>query len=83
MRVRTIEEIGLLVRETRERKGLTQTALAERIGVTRQWVHALETGKSRPELGLTLRALNALGIALDVQSPPLGEPAGATTKSRS
>jgi len=68
MRVRTSQEIGLLVRELRQKRGLSQASLAEQIGATRQWVHALESGKPRLELGLTLRALTALGATLDVHT---------------
>lgn len=67
MRIRTSQELGLLVRELRQRRGLTQTALAERIGATRQWVYGLETGRPRLELGLTLRALTALGATIEVR----------------
>lgn len=66
MRIRTPQEIGLLIRDLRTRRQWSQGRLAEVIGVTRQWVAALEQGKPRAELGLTLRALNALGVTLDV-----------------
>lgn len=69
MRIQTPHEIGLLVREQRRALGITQQALAERIGATREWVRRLESGKPRTELGLTLRALTALGCSLDVQLP--------------
>ncbi len=66
MRIRTPHEIGLLIRDLRKRREWSQGRLAEVIGATRQWVAALEQGKPRAELGLTLRALNALGVTLDV-----------------
>ena len=66
MRIHTPTEIGLLVQDTRRSNGWSREELAERIGATRQWVRMLEGGKPRLELGLTLRALTALGIALDV-----------------
>jgi HTH-type transcriptional regulator/antitoxin HipB len=67
MIIRTPREIALLVRDRRRTLGLTQAELAERVGASREWVRLLETGKPRLELGLTLRALNALGILLDAQ----------------
>lgn len=68
MLIRTTREIGLLVRERRRALKVTQTELAERVGASREWVRLLESGKPRLELGLTLRALTALGITLDAQS---------------
>lgn len=66
MIIRTPRELGLLARERRRELKLTQIELAERIGSSRQWVRLLESGKPRLELGLTLRALTALGIRLDL-----------------
>jgi HTH-type transcriptional regulator/antitoxin HipB len=76
MRIRTPREVGLLIRELRTRRQWSQGRLAEAIGVTRQWVAALEHGKPRAELGLTLRALNALGVTLDVLATAEGGPGG-------
>jgi transcriptional regulator with XRE-family HTH domain len=68
MLIRTAREIGLLIKDTRKAAGLTQAALAERVGASRQWVRLVELGNSpRIELGLTLRALTALGITLDAR----------------
>ena len=69
MRIHTPTEVGLLVQDTRLTHGWSREQLAERIGATRQWVRMLEGGKPRLELGLTLRALTALGIALEVTLP--------------
>ena len=69
MRIHTPTEIGLLVQDTRLSRGWSREQLAERIGATRQWVRTLEDGKPRLELGLTLRALTALGMTLDVTPP--------------
>jgi HTH-type transcriptional regulator/antitoxin HipB len=71
MRVRTIREIGLLVRTERQRQGLSLQAVAERVGCTRQWMAALEAGGERLEVALVLRTLNALGIRIDTSSEHL------------
>jgi len=42
--------------------------LAERVGVTRQWVIDIEKGKPRAELGLALKALQVLGLMLRTDS---------------
>jgi HTH-type transcriptional regulator/antitoxin HipB len=70
MIVRTSREIGLLVRDRRRAAHVTQAALAERVGASREWIRLLESGKPRLELGLTLRALTALGITLNAEPEP-------------
>lgn len=64
MFIRTPQDIGALLRETRKKAGLGQAELARRIGVSRQWVVEVERGKPRAEIGLVLRALNTLGNPL-------------------
>ena len=46
-------------------------------GVSRQWVVEVEKGKPRAELGLVLRALVALELALDVRPPGDRQPAAS------
>jgi putative transcriptional regulator len=41
-----------LVRELREQKGLTQKELGDRVGVSRQAINAIETGKYDPSIWL-------------------------------
>jgi HTH-type transcriptional regulator/antitoxin HipB len=72
MRVRTIREIGLLVRAERKRLGLSLQAVADRAGCSRQWVAALEAGGERLEVALVLRTLAVLGVHLDAR-PSSGE----------
>lgn len=43
------------VRELRESMGLTQEELADRLKVTRQTIHAIESGKYSPTLGLAFK----------------------------
>lgn len=72
MKVRTIREIGLLVRAERKRLGLSLQAVAERAGCSRQWVAALEAGGERLEVALVLRTLSVLGIRLHAQPSDAG-----------
>ncbi len=44
---------------------MTQAELAERIGMTRQTVAAIEAGKYSPPLEFALRIAEAFGVALD------------------
>ncbi|MBK9387893.1 MAG: helix-turn-helix transcriptional regulator [Planctomycetes bacterium] len=66
MRIRTAKDLGLLAREQRKRRGWGQAELAERVGVSRQWVVAFEGGKPGVELGLVLRTLHELGLELEI-----------------
>ncbi|MCB0324980.1 MAG: helix-turn-helix transcriptional regulator [Bdellovibrionales bacterium] len=65
---RTRKGLGALIRERRRRNGWDQQTLADKIGVSRQWVIEIEKGKPRAEVGLVLRALDALGIDLSPAS---------------
>jgi y4mF family transcriptional regulator len=82
MFLRTTREIGLLVHERRREVGLTQAQLAEQVGASREWVRLLESGRPRLDLGLTLRALHALGLVLDAQPAALPSAANTTTPKR-
>jgi y4mF family transcriptional regulator len=68
MLIRTPKELGAVIRDKRKRLGLDQSTLANRIGVSRQWVIEIEHGHARAELGLVLRALDALNIRFDASS---------------
>jgi HTH-type transcriptional regulator / antitoxin HipB len=68
MYVRTPTDIGLLIRDRRRQLGLSQTELAGRVGVGRQWIVAIEQGKARAELGLVMRALASLDLRLSINA---------------
>ena len=65
MLVRTPADFGAVIRDRRKQLKLDQAALAGRIGASRQWVIEIERGHPRAELGLVLRAVDALNIRLD------------------
>lgn len=60
-----IENIGLLIRDERLRKGFTQEELGERVGVGKAQISKIESGK-----GLTIKTvtkvLDALGMSASV-----------------
>ena len=60
MRIRTAKDLGILFRERRRELDLSQADLAKKVGTSRQWVVDLERGKPRLEIGLVLRAAEAL-----------------------
>ncbi|HKP75620.1 MAG TPA: helix-turn-helix domain-containing protein [Longimicrobiaceae bacterium] len=65
-------ELGQLIRDQRNRLGISQQALALAVGVSRHWVIALERGNAGAELGLVLRALSAVGLRMDLRAPGAG-----------
>jgi HTH-type transcriptional regulator / antitoxin HipB len=67
MRIRTPTDLGAIIRDSRLKLGLAQKSLADRIGVGREWIVEVEKGKPRAQIGLVLRAINALGIVLDAR----------------
>ena len=64
MNIRTPLDLGAAIRDRRRRRGWSQRELAEKVGASRQWVNEIEKGKARTEIGLALRALDALGVTL-------------------
>ena len=70
--------VGALVRQARLAAGITQSQLAHRIGASRFWVGAFEKGKPSAELGLALKAIHALGLAIRIE-PGTPSTRGVTT----
>ena len=54
-----------VMKEARLRAGLSQQELAERVGVSRQTVNAIEKGDYNPTIRLCLAICHALGCTLD------------------
>ena len=48
-----------------DRNEMTQQELAERVGVTRQTINAIELGKYSPSLEVAFRIASALGVRLE------------------
>lgn len=67
---RSTADTAAAVRAARRARGLTQAQLAERAGVGRQWLVALEKGHDRAELGKVLAVLSALGLTLTTREAP-------------
>jgi y4mF family transcriptional regulator len=79
MHIRTPFELGAFLRDLRTKRSMDQGTLARQVGVSRQWIVAIEKGKPGAPIGLVLRTLGALGVSLDVEDT-LGR---ARTKKRS
>ena len=56
------EQLGRAIRLKRQEKSLSQSALAERLGVGRKWIIGIESGNPKAEFGLVLKTLEALGL---------------------
>ncbi len=76
MRVRTVLELGAAVRERRETRGLSQQALADAAGVTREWVVRFEGGKATVRLDRVFDVLTVLGLGVELADRDLGEVSG-------
>ena len=64
--LRTAEQLGAAIRLKRKEKDLTQSELAKLLGAERKWVINLESGNSKAEIGLVLRALEALNLRASI-----------------
>jgi transcriptional regulator with XRE-family HTH domain len=61
---------GSLIRDARQAEGLTQAALARRLGITQPSVARLEAAGDEVTVATLQRALNAMGRALVLQVVP-------------
>lgn len=60
--LRNAEQLGAAIRLKRKERNLTQNELAKLLGAERKWVLNLESGNSKAEIGLILRAVEVLGL---------------------
>lgn len=57
------KRLGRVIKKLREEKGLSQKALAERVGVTDAYITMLETGvRKNPSLAVLQRLAKALAV---------------------
>ena len=58
-----VKRFGVVLKDLRERRGLSQQTLADRVGVSDAYIAMLETGTRRnPSLTLLQRLAKALGV---------------------
>ena len=62
------------IREFRERRGWSQSELAERVGVHWQTVQRVESGKTEPGTAKMSRYAEALGVSLEALRPIVDAP---------
>jgi HTH-type transcriptional regulator/antitoxin HipB len=68
--VSTPADLGHLLRALREEQGLSQERLAEDLGITRQYLHELETGKPTLYATRLFTLLRLLGARIKVETLP-------------
>lgn len=67
MRIRSAGDLAAIVKGRRKDLVISQAELAHRAGVARKSISELESGKTQPALGLTLRVLEQLGLVIAVE----------------
>ncbi len=71
--------LGRKLKDTRQALGLTQAALAERLGVSASYISAVEAGRHNLTLGQLANIASAMRLGVDISFVrPDGELAAAT-----
>ena len=73
--INSIRDLVAAARGRRKSLGWTQSELADRAHVSRQWISEFEAGKPTAELGLTIRLLDALDLRLTLDTGEERQPA--------
>lgn len=69
MRINSISDLAATLRGRRLALGLSQSALAARAAVSRDWLNSFERGKATVELQHVFRVIDALGLSLSLEAP--------------
>jgi HTH-type transcriptional regulator / antitoxin HipB len=76
MKIRNIKDLGAYLRARRSELRMDQATLAGKARTSRKWLIEVENGKPGAELGLVLRTLRALDVAVDLSADvPASKPA--------
>lgn len=62
----SVKELAGLIKQERKARGWTQAQLAERTGVSRDWIIGLERARPSVSLMLVLRTLKTLKLPLSI-----------------
>ena len=82
MIVHTAADLGAKIRARRHELRMAQSTLAARVGVRRQWIVKIESGKATAEVGLVLRTFAALGLQLEIKDEPQRAPLPSARQPR-
>lgn len=80
--VRSPQDLGQLIAQTRRRRGQSQRQLASEFGVTQAWLSRVERGYQKSWIGQVFRLAVYLGIELTAESP-IAEPSRHESPIRS
>ncbi len=69
MQIKSVIDMGKMIRLARQQKGWSQSILADELGTSQRWVSEIENGKSRAELGRVLKCLRVLDLNLTAMTP--------------
>ena len=58
--------VGREIKDTRQALGLTQTEVAERLGVSASYISAVEAGRRNLTLGQLANIANAMRLGIDI-----------------
>ncbi len=75
-------QLGERLQRARQRHGLSATALAQRVGISRTTLQAVECGEPSPSIGTYVRVLAALDMAADLALVGTGESAARGDPAR-
>ncbi|MBC7703271.1 MAG: helix-turn-helix domain-containing protein [Rhodoferax sp.] len=68
-RVRTTDDLGLLLRAVRKEANVRLDDFAATVGVSKQFVSDVENGKATAQIGLALKLLQEAGVVLNADIP--------------
>lgn len=61
--------VGQIILDARKQEKLTQSELAEKVGVTKSYISRIEKGLIEPGVGLFYSIIEALGLRVDIVKP--------------
>ena len=70
--MRSVSDLGMMVYGIRQRTGLSQRAMAARLGVSQRYLSELETGKPKVMNDQFFAVLDKLGIELSFREASRG-----------
>ena len=60
-----LQQIGLRIKQCREKQGYTQQQFADKIGITPNYLSDMERGKKFPSIDTLVDIINALNVSAD------------------
>lgn len=73
---RRLESLGERIRAARQRRRLTEVLVAERAGMSRMTLRAVEKGRSGVTMGAYAAVLHVLGLDADLEDLVASDPLG-------